>query len=103
MLQEGFLLKGNRLCVPKCSIRVLMVKEAYRGGIACHFGVDEDTHYVTRTLLLAKVVGQYTSRGFKVCNVSKGEEHVPSKLIHTLTCTGVPWGRRIHGFCGGVA
>ncbi|XP_021751460.1 uncharacterized protein LOC110717130 [Chenopodium quinoa] len=41
MLQDGFLFKGNRLCLPKCSIRELVVREAHGGGIAGHFGITK--------------------------------------------------------------
>lgn len=39
ILQDGFLFKGNKLCLPKCSIRELVVREAHGGGIAGHFGI----------------------------------------------------------------
>ena len=36
-----YLFKEKRLCVPKCSIRNLLVKEAHEGGLMGHFGVHK--------------------------------------------------------------
>ena len=40
-LQNGFLFKGNRLCIPKCPIRSLLVHEAHGGGLAGHVGIQK--------------------------------------------------------------
>ncbi|XP_074271504.1 uncharacterized protein LOC141595437 [Silene latifolia] len=36
-LQDGFLFKGNRLCIPQSSIQELLIREAYGGAIGGHF------------------------------------------------------------------
>ncbi|CAL9085529.1 unnamed protein product, partial [Musa textilis] len=37
--RDGFLFKENKLCVPQCSIRELLVREAHSGGLMRYFGV----------------------------------------------------------------
>jgi hypothetical protein len=36
---DGYLFKESDLCVPNCSMRELLVREAYGGGLMGHFGV----------------------------------------------------------------
>jgi len=38
---DGFLFKGNRICVPKSSLRISLVKEFHEGGMAGHFGIEK--------------------------------------------------------------
>jgi hypothetical protein len=44
-IQDGFLFRGNKLCVPASSVRLLLLQEAYGGGFIGHFGVYK-THGV---------------------------------------------------------
>ncbi|XP_048228314.1 uncharacterized protein LOC125369579 [Ricinus communis] len=41
IVQDGFLFKGNKLCIPKCGVRELLIREVHGGGIAGHFGVHK--------------------------------------------------------------
>ncbi|XP_070011622.1 uncharacterized protein, partial [Nicotiana sylvestris] len=40
-LQDGFLFKENKLCIPNCSLREVFVREAHCGGLMGHFGVPK--------------------------------------------------------------
>jgi len=37
LVQEGFLLEGTHLCIPKCSTRELLIREVYGGSLAGHY------------------------------------------------------------------
>ena len=38
-IQDGFLFRANKLCVPASSVRLLLLQEAHGGGLMGHFGV----------------------------------------------------------------
>ena len=38
-IRDGFLFQENKLCIPNCSIRDLLVRESHGGGLMRHFGV----------------------------------------------------------------
>jgi hypothetical protein len=42
-MQDGLLFRANKLCVPASSVHLLLLQEAYGGGLMGHFGVYKDT------------------------------------------------------------
>ena len=38
---EGFLFRENKLCIPNCSMRELLVLETHGGGLMGHFGITK--------------------------------------------------------------
>jgi len=41
IIKEGFLFKGNKLRVPTCPLRELLVREAHGGSLASYFGLNK--------------------------------------------------------------
>ncbi|GJW89313.1 multiprotein-bridging factor 1a [Tanacetum coccineum] len=44
LFHDGFLFRGNQLCILDCSIRLEIIKEAHEGGLSGHFGRDKTTN-----------------------------------------------------------
>jgi len=38
-----YLLKSTRLCVPRCGIKELLIREVHRGALASHYGENKTT------------------------------------------------------------
>lgn len=52
MVEDVFLFKGNRICIPKHSIRELLVRKAHGGGLAGQFGMPKNLGGIEGTFLL---------------------------------------------------
>ena len=89
---EGFLFKKNRLCVPNCSLRIVLVKEAHGCGLMGHFGVQktydiliEHFYWPCMKRNVNKVCGQCI-----VCLKAKYKLQ-PHGLYTPLPIPDVPW------------
>nr|XP_043633171.1 uncharacterized protein LOC122604347 [Erigeron canadensis] len=47
IVQDGFLFKNGKLCIPRGSIRDLLIWEAHGGGLAGHFGINKTGEILT--------------------------------------------------------
>nr|XP_043612552.1 uncharacterized protein LOC122584455 [Erigeron canadensis] len=47
VVQDDFLFKNGKLCIPRGSIRDLLIREAHGGGLAGHFGINKTREILT--------------------------------------------------------
>ena len=41
VVNDGYLFRANKLCIPASSVRLLLLQEAHGGGLMGHFGVKK--------------------------------------------------------------
>ena len=56
-LQQGFLFKNNRLCIPKTPLRLLLVKEIHEGSLSGHFGIQKTLNMLSEHFYWPKMLG----------------------------------------------
>ena len=62
ILQDGFLFKGNKLCIPDCNLRLKIIKELHEEG---HVGWDTTLQLVYASYFwptMRKEVGRFVER-----------------------------------------
>ena len=71
-VHEGFLFKGNQLCVPDCSLRLCIIQELHGEG---HLGRDRTLQLILESYFwssMCKEVERFVER-CRICQVSKGK------------------------------
>ncbi|KAJ9555026.1 hypothetical protein OSB04_009640 [Centaurea solstitialis] len=91
-LHEGFLFKGLRLCVPKCSLRDAIVLEGHQGALAGHFGRDKTLKLVKERFFWPKMSTDVTKvvDRCRTCHIAK--THRSNAGLYTpLPVSDGPW------------
>ena len=89
LLHDGFLFKGNQLCVPDCSLRLHIIQELYGEG---HVGRDCTLQLARESYFwpnMRKEVKRFVER-CRVCQVSKGKA-TNAGLYMPLPIPTQPW------------
>ncbi|GJZ13157.1 transposon ty3-I gag-pol polyprotein [Tanacetum coccineum] len=91
-LSNGFLFRGQRICIPRHSIRVTLIKETHEGGLAGHLGIDKtltmlQTHFFWPKML--RDVEHFVRRCLP-CHRAKGHS-LPHGLYMPLPVPLAPW------------
>ncbi|TYK26105.1 F15O4.13 [Cucumis melo var. makuwa] len=89
---DGMLFRKGKLCIPKCSIRELLVKEAHGGGLMGHFGEFKTYSILCEHfywLKMRKDVNKVCKQCFK-CKEAKSKTQ-PHGLYTPLDVPNEPW------------
>ncbi|KAJ0454022.1 putative nucleotidyltransferase, Ribonuclease H [Helianthus annuus] len=89
---DGFLFKRHQLCVPRHSIRLIIIQEAHEGGLAGHLGVEKTVHMLRSHFFwpkLARDVDHFIKRCLP-CHRAKSQTY-PHGLYLPLPVPVAPW------------
>ncbi|XP_052173757.1 uncharacterized protein LOC127789046 [Diospyros lotus] len=89
---EGYLFKENKLCVPQCSIRELLVREAHGGGLMGHFGEKKTLDVLHEHFFWPKMKRDVKRICDKCITCRKAKSKVlPHGLYKPLPVPNEPW------------
>ena len=92
LIQEGYLFKNTRLCVPRCGTRELLVREVHGGALAGHYGEQKTSMVLKEHYFwpgMDKDVQDILKR-CATCQVAKSHS-LPQGLYTPLPVPTLPW------------
>jgi hypothetical protein len=92
LVQDGFLFKNNHLCIPQCSLREAIIKEAHGRGLAGHFGRDKTLTLVQENFTWPKMVRDVVRhmKQCQTCHLAKSRKQ-NTELYIPLLVPNSPW------------
>ena len=91
-LYDEFLFRANKLCIPDCSVRLMLLQEAHVGGLMGHFGSKKTEQVLADHFFWPKMrrdVERYVLRCV-TCHKAKSRLN-PHGLYTPLPIPSVPW------------
>ena len=91
-IHDGFLFRANKICVPNCSIRLLLLQESHAGGLMGHFGWKKTYELLADHFYCPKMrrdVERLVQRCV-TCHKAKSKLN-PHCLYTPLPIPNVPW------------
>ena len=92
VLNDGFVFRANKLCIPTSTIRLLLLHEAHGGGLMGHFGVKKTEDVLATHFFWPKMrrdVERFVAR-CTTCQKAKSRLN-PHGLYMPLPVPSVPW------------
>ena len=92
LIQDGYIFKGARLCVPKCSTRELLVREVHGGSLAGRYGENKTSLMLKEHYFWPRMDKdvQDIIRRCATCQVAKSHS-LPQGLYTPLPIPTSPW------------
>ncbi|PKI64738.1 hypothetical protein CRG98_014870 [Punica granatum] len=92
LVHDGYLFKSNKLCIPQCSLREAIIKEAHEGGLGGYFGRDKKLALIDAQFYwpnMIRDVSRHVER-CKTCHIAKA--HSQNTGLYTpLLVPNAPW------------
>ncbi|PKU61488.1 RNA-directed DNA polymerase [Dendrobium catenatum] len=91
-MKEGYLFRGNQLCIPQNSLRLELLTECHAGGLAGHFGRDKTLSMLAENFFwptMKRDVERYL-RSCRVCRIAK-TQGTNAGLYMPLPVPEAPW------------
>ena len=92
VVNDGFVFRANKLCIPASSVRLLLLQEAHGGGLMGHFGVKKTEDVLATHFFWPKMrrdVERFVAR-CTTCQKAKSRLN-PHGLYMPLPVPSVPW------------
>ena len=92
IINNGFVFRANKLCIPASSIRLLLLQEAHGGGLMGHFGVKKTEDVLATHFFWPRMrrdVERFVAR-CTTCQKAKSRLN-PHGLYMPLPVPSVPW------------
>lgn len=92
LIQNGILFKGEKLCIPKLSMRENIIREKNCSGLGSHFGIDKIADMVKRSYFWPKMNNE-VKKFIECCTIFQQDKGMKAnqRLYQPLPNPSRPW------------